>query len=1017
MSSDEEPTENLKFVDDIAEDEDDPDNEDDEEEDDDDEEDGVDEDVEEDPAKRRRLYQEQSGFHEAFDQQRHEVEEEEMRKKIEAKYAGYEEDPDAYARAEAVEGGGSSMKDRLPSIQDPKLWLVRCDPGKEDVAVLALIQKSYKKMGTSEQVFIKSAFSTPASKGYVYIEADKEIHVKRAITGIRLLKWWKIQLVPITEMVDAISIKQQKAAVKKKQWVRMKGGVFKGDLAQVVAFEDQGARVTVKLVPRIDYAALQHELKTALAKENGEFTGKAPKRKLSKGVRPLPRLFDKQQIQELGGFISSKGGTGNDPHSKYDFFKNQKYKFGFMFRTVPSRSLVVECSPPTLDELDLFKSRLSYDSDSDDDEDPTANAPVKKQVVCFLKDDRIVVTKGDLRNLTGRVLHSFGGMVAMMADSAELTEAMDFPITDVRKYFRVGDHVKVIAGKDKDETGLIVQICEKDETVVVFSDISSREMKLFANDIIESSEVSTGRDTLGNFELYDLVTLNSNVVGVIVKIEVGTFKLMTTTGTVESAKLQDIDRKRTSKFATALDSTQENTVSVDDVVKVLNGGNQGKQGPIKHIYRHSIFIYSRQELDNGGIFVAQARHCLLMGQTANHMGLAARSPKVHGGGDRDENGANKRDTRIQNFRRDPWIGLKVFITRGPFKGYHGSVLAATEDKLRVALLALNKNVSILRKWIKIKDEKVSAGANYGFTAQTPLLGSQTPAYGGATPARADGGMTPMHSGFGSRTPMHDGSATPSRDVWNPSTPHHNPTTPRTTNDEDLDFDEAEMYDQPWSSGTHQPVTPHTPHTPLQTPHTPHTPHNPKTPYTADDLGVQTPADGDVPLTPVQTPYTPNTPVDDWQPPRTPNTPAEDALATPNTPSTPNDFDEENEESFGNAGATFLLPGVFVRVVEEDMDDDDDEGVEAIISHTSGLDVVLKTIDGNSMTVPATKLVPVVPQTKDTVKIIDNSENQGKVGTLIGTDVEDGIVKIGDGGSSDILIKPLGMLVKFHVNED
>ena len=55
--------------------------------------------------------------------------------------------------------------------------------------------------------------------------------------------------------------------------------------------------------------------------------------------------------------------------------------------------------------------------------------------------------------------------------------------------------------------------------------------------------------------------------------------------------------------------------------------------------------------------------------------------------------------------------------------------------------------------------------------------------------------------------------------------------------------------------------------------------------------------------------------------------------------------------------------------------------------------------------------------QDTVKIIDNSENQGKVGTLIGTDVEDGIVKIGDGGSSDILIKPLGMLVKFHVNED
>ena len=42
---------------------------------------------------------------------------------------------------------------------------------------------------------------------------------------------------------------------------------------------------------------------------------------------------------------------------------------------------------------------------------------------------------------------------------------------------------------------------------------------------------------------------------------------------------------------------------------------QGKQGEIKHVYRGSVFIQSRNLVENGGLIVAKARHVELAGGT------------------------------------------------------------------------------------------------------------------------------------------------------------------------------------------------------------------------------------------------------------------------------------------------------------------------------------------------------------------------------------------------------------------
>lgn len=128
----------------------------------------------------------------------------------------------------------------------------------EDETVLFLFKRYIATESTEEdRLYIKSAFTQPASKGYVYIEADKEVHVKRAIRGIRALKHWAMKLVPLHEMVQSVTLKLQTEDIKPKQWVRQKRGVYNNDLAQVVATQDQNTVIYIKFIPRIDFVELE----------------------------------------------------------------------------------------------------------------------------------------------------------------------------------------------------------------------------------------------------------------------------------------------------------------------------------------------------------------------------------------------------------------------------------------------------------------------------------------------------------------------------------------------------------------------------------------------------------------------------------------------------------------------------------------------------------------------------------------------------------------------------------------
>lgn len=93
-------------------------------------------------------------------------------------------------------------------FRDPNLWMVKCRIGEEKATVLLLMRKFLAYQSTNEPLQIKSVVAPEGVKGYIYIEAYKQPHVKAAIENIGNLRMgvWKQQMVPIKEMTDVLRV-------------------------------------------------------------------------------------------------------------------------------------------------------------------------------------------------------------------------------------------------------------------------------------------------------------------------------------------------------------------------------------------------------------------------------------------------------------------------------------------------------------------------------------------------------------------------------------------------------------------------------------------------------------------------------------------------------------------------------------------------------------------------------------------------------------------------------------------
>lgn len=161
---------------------------------------------------------------------------------------------------------------------------------------------------------------------------------------------------------------------------------------------------------------------------------------------------------------------------------------------------------PTLDEVTKFASG-GEDGERGLDLSTLTNNSVTNSVLPtqFQIGDTIEVTEGDLLHTHGVVDSVEGGSVTVNLNVEGFNRLVKLPPRQLRKKFTEGDHVKVINGRFKDETGLIVSV--KENLVTMLSDLSLKEVTVFAKDLREAAEVTLGQTMIGNYELHDLVQL------------------------------------------------------------------------------------------------------------------------------------------------------------------------------------------------------------------------------------------------------------------------------------------------------------------------------------------------------------------------------------------------------------------------------------------------------------------------------------------------------------------------------
>ncbi|XP_055959553.1 putative transcription elongation factor SPT5 homolog 1 [Mercurialis annua] len=230
---------------------------------------------------------------------------------------------------------GVGQQSRSPSVQDPKLWMVECVIGSAQETVVCLMQK-YTDKGAELQ--IRSAFKLGHIMNYIFIEADEAAHVREACKGFHNLDAQKILRTSIKQMSTLLSAGRKVPGPGRKvpglsgcRWVRMKIGIYKGDLAKVVNVDHGRQKITVKLIPRIDLQALANKREGREAAEE-------------KALLPPPRLMNVDEVREtrMGRrkYHAIIGGTISDD--------------GFLYKTVPLKSLRIRNIKPTFDELEKF---------------------------------------------------------------------------------------------------------------------------------------------------------------------------------------------------------------------------------------------------------------------------------------------------------------------------------------------------------------------------------------------------------------------------------------------------------------------------------------------------------------------------------------------------------------------------------------------------------------------------------------------------------------------------------------
>ncbi|WWC98489.1 transcription elongation factor SPT5 [Kwoniella sp. B9012] len=651
-----------------------------------------------------------------------------------------------HARTAAARYNGDSdaVPQRLlmPGVNDPSLWRVYVKTGREAAICASIFRKVFSQQYSANPIEVISVFFRDSLQGMIFLEARQSAAVSAAIAGIvGIFPSRGVSLVPIEEMAPLLKIKKKDVNLTPGMWIRMKRGKHTGDLAQVVDTDQITSGVVgIKFIPRIDLTPREKRKERAA---NGKgFTS---------SIKPPSRLFSYDDVRKIYGRQSVRQGA----QGSY-FFDNDEYIDGFCVKDVKINVIESENVNPTLEEI----SRFSGDDQSTAKFDLSAIADANKNltVSVLLPGDQVEVYEGEQTGLYGVVETVTSDVISIKAVGGEVhDQIIEVPSRSVRKRFDIGEHVKVLAGKNQDATGMVVEV--KGDVVTLMSDQGEQEIKVFSKDIRKAADTSNTTKTGGLYDLHDLVMLDSTTAAVVTKIEGALLRVLDQNGAARSVTPDQVTLRRDNKRLAVATDSQGNDMKVGDNMKETEGEN--RQGEVINIFRSLfVFLHNRDLTENNGVFVARAQSLISVTPKSAVSDLGKINPALNQ--QLPYGGASLMPPPATNVNRNRLINTLVVVTKGTSKGLLGTIRDIQGDNARVELKTNNKTLTIALTSLKRKDQKTGAtfpleagGGPGGYGRGVGAGGYDVNPYNGAP---VNGGQTP--GGFGGRTPAARFGQTP-----------------------------------------------------------------------------------------------------------------------------------------------------------------------------------------------------------------------------------------------------------------
>eukprot|EP00913_Durusdinium_trenchii_P035397 g33125.t1 len=157
--------------------------------------------------------------------------------------------------APMTDAGRAKLRKKMnQELQDQNRDLAARGPLAVEELCIKLMWKAFEELKSGQTVPVYSVFHVPYVKGYIYLEAHREADVRRFTKGINgVSQYTGLSLVPLDQMAGvfsaAVAHAQKVKVIQQGDWVRLKRGPYRGDLAQVAEIDDDSH--TLKIKPRM----------------------------------------------------------------------------------------------------------------------------------------------------------------------------------------------------------------------------------------------------------------------------------------------------------------------------------------------------------------------------------------------------------------------------------------------------------------------------------------------------------------------------------------------------------------------------------------------------------------------------------------------------------------------------------------------------------------------------------------------------------------------------------------------